>query len=61
MRFGFHTSISGGFQGSLEKGKIRGCETIQFFPRNPKQHYENSMGYGHGTRTRSRYFLLMIA
>ncbi len=36
MRFGFHISISGGFSRVVEKAKIRGCETIQFFSRNPR-------------------------
>ncbi len=35
MRFGFHISISGGFLKVFEKAQIRGCETIQFFSRNP--------------------------
>ncbi|MDI6762510.1 MAG: hypothetical protein QME83_05685 [Thermodesulfobacteriota bacterium] len=60
MQFGFHTSISRGFSKVVEKAEMQGCETIQFFSRNPKQRHENSMGYGHGTRSRSRYFLLMI-
>jgi len=36
MRFGFHISISGGFLRVVEKAQIRGCETIQFFSRNPR-------------------------
>jgi len=36
MRFGFHISISGGFSKVVEKAQIRGCETIQFFSRNPR-------------------------
>jgi deoxyribonuclease-4 len=36
MRFGFHISISGGFSKILERAEIRGCETIQFFSRNPR-------------------------
>lgn len=36
MRFGFHISISGGFSKVVEKALIRGCETIQFFSRNPR-------------------------
>ena len=36
MRFGFHISISGGFSKVVEKAEIRGCETIQFFSRNPR-------------------------
>jgi deoxyribonuclease-4 len=36
MRFGFHISISGGFSRIPERAKARGCETIQFFSRNPR-------------------------
>ena len=36
MRFGFHISIAGGFSKIVERGKVRGCETIQFFSRNPR-------------------------
>ena len=36
MRFGFHISISGGFSKVVEKAKIRSCETIQLFSRNPR-------------------------
>jgi deoxyribonuclease-4 len=36
MRFGFHISISGGFSKVVDKAQIRGCETIQFFSRNPR-------------------------
>lgn len=36
MRFGFHISISGGFSRVVERAEIRGCETIQFFSRNPR-------------------------
>ncbi len=36
MRFGFHISIAGGFSKVFERAKIRGCETIQFFSRNPR-------------------------
>jgi len=36
MRFGFHISISEGFSKVVEKAKIRSCETIQFFSRNPR-------------------------
>jgi deoxyribonuclease-4 len=36
MRFGFHISISGGFSKVVERAKVRGCETIQFFSRNPR-------------------------
>jgi len=36
MRFGFHISIAGGFSKVVERAKLRGCETIQFFSRNPR-------------------------
>jgi len=36
MRFGFHISIAGGFSRIVERAKARGCETIQFFSRNPR-------------------------
>ncbi len=36
MRFGFHISIAGGFSRIIERAEIRGCETIQFFSRNPR-------------------------
>jgi deoxyribonuclease-4 len=36
MRFGFHISIAGGFSKIVERARIRGCETIQFFSRNPR-------------------------
>jgi deoxyribonuclease-4 len=36
MRFGFHISIAGGFSRIAERAKARGCETIQFFSRNPR-------------------------
>jgi deoxyribonuclease-4 len=36
MRFGFHISIAGGFSKVVERAQIRGCETIQFFSRNPR-------------------------
>lgn len=36
MRFGFHISIAGGFSKIVERANIRGCETIQFFSRNPR-------------------------
>jgi deoxyribonuclease-4 len=36
MRFGFHISIAGGFSKVIERAKIRDCETIQFFSRNPR-------------------------
>ena len=36
MRFGFHISIAGGFSKVIERANARGCETIQFFSRNPR-------------------------
>lgn len=36
MRFGFHISIAGGFSKVVERAKKRGCETLQFFSRNPR-------------------------
>ena len=36
MRFGFHISIAGGFSKVAERAHVRGCETIQFFSRNPR-------------------------
>ncbi|MDO9575519.1 MAG: deoxyribonuclease IV [bacterium] len=36
MKFGFHISISGGFGRVIERAKIRGCDTIQLFSRNPR-------------------------
>jgi len=36
MRFGFHISIAGGFSKVVERAKLRGCDTIQFFSRNPR-------------------------
>ena len=36
MRFGFHISIAGGFSKVAERARKRGCETIQFFSRNPR-------------------------
>ena len=36
MRFGFHISIAEGFSNVVERAKVRGCETIQFFSRNPR-------------------------
>ena len=36
MRFGFHISIAGGFSKVVERARKRGCETIQFFSRNPR-------------------------
>ena len=36
MRFGFHISIAGGFSKIIQRADVRGCETIQFFSRNPR-------------------------
>jgi deoxyribonuclease-4 len=36
MWFGFHISIAGGFSKVVERANVRGCETIQFFSRNPR-------------------------
>ena len=36
MRFGFHISIARGFSKVVERASVRGCETIQFFSRNPR-------------------------
>jgi deoxyribonuclease-4 len=36
MKFGFHISIAGGFTKVIERAKVRECETIQFFSRNPR-------------------------
>jgi deoxyribonuclease-4 len=36
MRFGFHISIAGGFSKVAERARVRGCETIQLFSRNPR-------------------------
>jgi deoxyribonuclease-4 len=36
MRFGFHISIAGGFSKVVERAEVRGCDTIQFFSRNPR-------------------------
>ncbi len=36
MRFGFHISIAGGFSKIIGRAKVRDCETIQFFSRNPR-------------------------
>jgi deoxyribonuclease-4 len=36
MRLGFHISIAGGFSKVVERARARGCETIQFFSRNPR-------------------------
>ena len=35
MRLGFHISIAGGFPKVVERAKVRTCDTIQFFSRNP--------------------------
>lgn len=36
MRFGFHISIAGGFSKVVKRAEVRGCDTIQFFSRNPR-------------------------
>jgi deoxyribonuclease-4 len=36
MRFGFHISIAEGFSKVIERAKVRGCETLQLFSRNPR-------------------------
>lgn len=36
MRLGFHISIAGGFSKLVARAQARGCETIQFFSRNPR-------------------------
>ena len=36
MRFGFHISISGGLSKVVERAKVKGCEAIQIFSRNPR-------------------------
>jgi deoxyribonuclease-4 len=36
MRIGFHISIAGGFKNVIERAKVRGCQTIQLFSRNPR-------------------------
>lgn len=36
MRLGFHISISGGLSRVVERALNLGCETIQFFSRNPR-------------------------
>ena len=36
MRFGFHISIAEGFSNVVERAKVRSCETIQLFSRNPR-------------------------
>ena len=36
MRFGFHVSIAGGFSKVAERARVRSCQTIQFFSRNPR-------------------------
>jgi deoxyribonuclease-4 len=36
LRFGFHISIAGGFSKVVERAEVRGCNTIQFFSRNPR-------------------------
>jgi len=41
MQFGFHISIAGGFSKVAERARVRGCDTIQLFSRNPR-------GWGYG-------------
>ena len=36
MKFGFHISIAGGFSKVVTRAIPLGCETIQFFSRNPR-------------------------
>jgi deoxyribonuclease-4 len=36
LRFGFHISIQGGLSRVLERARLKRCETIQFFSRNPR-------------------------
>jgi deoxyribonuclease-4 len=36
MRFGFHISIAGGFKTVVAKAKIKDCEVVQLFSRNPR-------------------------
>lgn len=36
MKLGFHVSISGGFDATLEKARKLGCEAIQIFVKNPR-------------------------
>jgi deoxyribonuclease-4 len=36
MRFGFHISIAEGFSNVVERARVRGCETVQLFSRNPR-------------------------
>ncbi len=36
MRFGFHCSIAGGLVRALERAQALGCDTLQFFTRNPR-------------------------
>lgn len=36
VRFGFHVSIAGGFARALERAQQLGCESVQFFARNPR-------------------------
>jgi deoxyribonuclease IV len=43
MRFGFHISIAGGFRAVVAKAKIKGCETIQLFSRNPRGWQSSSL------------------
>jgi len=36
LRFGFHCSIAGGLSKALDRAKNLGCDTLQFFTRNPR-------------------------
>jgi deoxyribonuclease-4 len=36
MRFGFHVSIGGGLANAVSEAKLRKCQTIQIFSRNPQ-------------------------
>jgi deoxyribonuclease-4 len=36
VRFGFHISTAGGFSKVVERARVRQCETIQIFSRNPR-------------------------
>ena len=42
MRFGFHISITGGLSRVVPRASKLGCETIQFFSRNPRA-WKNSL------------------
>lgn len=36
MRFGFHVSIAGGLHNAVSEARMRRCQTIQIFSRNPQ-------------------------